>query len=242
MVILSAPSRLLLFDIDGTLVDTEGAGIRSLEKGFFEAFPECESQPFPPLDLRGATDWGVASYLFQHFGLADHGENRKRFFDRYVNFLEAQLVEYSLSGKGRALKGVSRLLAELDGAETYLMGLLTGNIEEGARAKLRHYSLDHRFGFGSFGGDRSLRNELGPVAIERAGEFSGRSFRPEETVIVGDTPKDIACARACGAAVIAVATGGIPLSELEDASPDILIQDFSNLEETLAAIESAFAL
>tara|TARA_R110002096_G_scaffold431342_2_gene646490 strand:- start:2712 stop:3434 length:723 start_codon:yes stop_codon:yes gene_type:complete len=237
---VSHERKLLLFDIDGTLVDTEGAGLISLEKGFFEAFPNCSARSFPPLDLRGATDGSVASFLFSHFDLDDDPVHRDRFFKNYAAALDEQLATFRSLGKGRVLPGVKRLLEELHQREEFSLGLLTGNIEIGARLKLADYSLNEYFKFGAFGDDCSIRDELGPVAIERASGGGGAGFSPERTVIIGDTPKDIACARACGARVVAVATGGVSSDELRRECPDELLGDFSDTAATLAAIERVF--
>ena len=230
----------MLFDIDGTLVDTEGAGLESLKGGLYSAFPDCVGREFPPLDLGGATDGSVVAFLFAHFSIEDTEGNRDLFFESYSSCLDETLVSFRENGKGRALPGVSDSLKVLQEMVTVPMGLLTGNIESGARIKLRHFGLDGYFRFGAFGDDHHDRNELGPIAMERAKKETGQDFAPEETAIIGDTLKDIACARACGAKAIAVATGTVSREALLAAEPDLFFDDLSEPGEVLLAIEAVF--
>ena len=230
---------LLLFDIDGTLVDTEGAGLLSLEEGLFGAFPEHRgSRPFPPLDLAGATDGSVVAFLFEHFEIEDHSGSREAFFESYSACLDHCMGQYRAMGKGQALLGVAELLTILSARpQDFDLGLLTGNTEQGARIKLRHFALDTHFTFGAFGDDHHDRNQLGPIALERAREQTGRSFSPDTVVIIGDTVKDIACARAFGARVLAVASGSVSRKTLEAARPDAILDDLGNLTEVLEVID-----
>lgn len=234
--------KLLLFDIDGTLIDTEGAGLESLSEGLFEAFPEFAGMAFPPLDLGGATDGSVVAYLFESFGIEDHEEHRSQFFCAYSSALERKLSHFEEEGKGRLLSGVSSLLEELAEEHfSYLLALLTGNTSEGANLKLRHYGIDHHFSFGAFGDDHHDRNALGPIALRRAEELHGVRFEPENVVIIGDTPKDIRCARAFDAKVIAVATGASPEDELRDCAPDYFLSSLADTREVIAAFETVFS-
>lgn len=231
---------LLLFDIDGTLVDTGGAGLVSLETGFFEAFPRCRSTAFPALDLGGATDSGVVRFLFKYFGLVDSPEHRTRFYECYTERLSFHLCQFSTEERGCVLPGVRQLLDALILDRSRELALLTGNVEAGARIKLRHFALDHFFTHGAFGCDHHDRNQLGPIARQRAVHACGEDFPPERIVVIGDTPKDIACARALGARVVAVATGASTRPELEEAAPDILLDDLSGTDEVLSSLEALF--
>lgn len=208
---MTKPVRLWLFDIDGTLVDTSGAGLRALER----AARECFGGEAPVLDLRGATDSGILADLFVHYGREPKADLGETFFRRYLEVLGENLRGSSFSP--RVLPGVVEMLDHLSGLADVSIGLLTGNIEAGARAKMNHFGLDHHFAFGAYGCDHADRNQLGPIALERAAAHAGRRFSPEETLIIGDTPKDIACARAIGARCLAVATGSIPAEELAGA-------------------------
>jgi len=236
---VSTVNALLLFDIDGTLIDTEGAGLSALRLGFLEAFPERAPEPFPALDLAGATDGGVVRHLFEHFGIENLPSSRERFFRCYELALGERLRLHRSEGRGRLLPGVGGLLSRLEALKEAgtLLGLLTGNTAAGARTKLAHFGIEGHFGFGAFGDDDADRNALGPIAMERARLATGRPIAVERTVVVGDTPKDIACARACGARVVAVATGTCSRETLAAARPDALLDDFSDPECFFAALE-----
>lgn len=205
---------LLLFDIDGTLVDTGGKGMTALKKTAIEVF----GSDGPPLDLAGSTDLGIIANLYLHFEVEPTEERTHRFFEIYHKHLEHSLESDPTEGK--VLDGVFELLEELAVGQHAQLGLLTGNTELGAEIKLRHYGLDHHFGFGAYGSDRADRNLLGFIALERAMTVTGKRFTPERTLIIGDTPKDIACAHAMGARCLAVATGQYTAEQLELAGAD----------------------
>lgn len=228
---------LLLFDIDGTLVDTEGAGLDSLREGFYECFPSHRVRAFPRLDLGGATDGSVVAFLFRHFEIEDHDDHRSRFFEAYENTLERTLARFRKEGRGRALPGVKGLLETLaTRRHEFVVALLTGNTAGGALIKLRHFELDGHFPFGAFGSDHPDRNELGPIALRRAREHVGRDFPADEVVVIGDTGKDVACARVCGARVVAVASGAASPRDLEAAGPDLLLPDLSDADRAVGGI------
>jgi phosphoglycolate phosphatase-like HAD superfamily hydrolase len=136
---------------------------------------------------------------------------------------------------------VTGLLDALAEDDSVALAVLTGNTEAGARVKLRHFRIDHHFPVGAYGDDHHDRNELGPIALERARHRFGKDFRPDGIVVIGDTLRDIACARAFGAKVIAVATGAATRAELAAASPDVLLDDFSDRDRVLAAFASVFS-
>ena len=216
-------SWLLLFDIDGTLVDTGGKGMAALRKTAVEVF----GGDGPPLDLAGSTDLGILENLYIHFEVDATAERTHRFFDVYHRHLEASLE--SKPAEGRVLDGVIELLEELAVNENAQLALLTGNTSLGAEMKLRHYGLGHHFTFGAFGSDRADRNQLGPIAMERALAITGRIYHPERTLVIGDTPKDIACAHALGARCLAVATGQFSEDQLEKAGADWVLGSLRDL-------------
>ncbi|MGC4014763.1 MAG: HAD family hydrolase [Luteolibacter sp.] len=211
-------AKLWLFDIDGTLVDTGGAGMRALQ----EAATRCFGGEGPPLDLAGSTDLGVVHGILDHFGLEPDNERISTFFRTYLERLEWNLDHGGYPG--HVLPGVVPLLERLHADDTIHLGLLTGNTAEGAATKMRHYGLDHFFPFGAYGCDHADRNLLGPVAADRATKHTGRGFTPDEIVVVGDTPKDIACAKALGASCIAVATGKFTADELRAYGADRVVK------------------
>ena len=228
---------LLLFDIDGTLVNTGGAGLGALQAGLVDAFAlQGREDEIPPLDLAGTTDSTVARTLFSAMGIEDTVENRERFYAAYM----ARLRESFREPRGERLVGVLELLTKLREETDFVRSLLTGNVATGARIKLEHYEIAEFFEFrvGAFGDDRESRNELGPVALERAAEVCDREFSGHETVIIGDTPRDIACANAFGARSIAVATGSFGAEELETYRPDGLLNDLTDSSAFLALLES----
>ncbi|QJE98130.1 HAD family hydrolase [Luteolibacter luteus] len=218
------PAKLWLFDIDGTLVDTGGAGMRALQ----EAAIECFGGEGPPLDLAGSTDLGVLAGILAHFERPHGREDEAFFFGTYLRRLEWQLEHGGFPG--RVLPGAAELLEELARVPDVSIGLLTGNVADGAAAKMRHYGLLHHFPFGAYGCDHADRNLLGPVALERAAIHAGRDFTAEETLVIGDTPKDIACARAMGARCLAVATGKFSAEQLCAYGADMVVQGLDDPE------------
>jgi phosphoglycolate phosphatase-like HAD superfamily hydrolase len=218
---------LVLFDIDGTLIDTGGAGLVSLDTAIERVF----GPGGPSLNLAGSTDGGIVRGLFEHFGRPFDPGVEEEFYRAYLPELECNLADPSFGG--RLLDGSHELLEECrEGGHT--LGLLTGNLARGAALKVRHYRVDGYFGFGAYGDDHWDRNELGPIALARAEAFAGRGFLPEETLVVGDTPKDIACAHAFGARCLAVATGAFEVEALCAAGADEVV---SSLTECLGRIQ-----
>ena len=211
--------RLLLFDIDCTLLDTGGAGMAALK----EAASELFGAEGPELDLAGSTDSGIVRGMLDHF---DSDLELEEFYRVYLSRLSPNLSSFS----GRVLPGVSELLATLEQTGAAL-GLLTGNIAHGAKAKIEHYGLDGYFSInvGAYGDDHHDRNKLGPVALERATAAHGVDFQAAHAVVIGDTPKDIACGKAMGAATLAVATGRFSVEELDACGADLTVEDLCDL-------------
>ncbi len=208
---------LYLFDIDGTLVDTGGAGMKSLQEASLAIF----GHEGPGLDLAGATDLGIVAMIHSHFGVESSPELVDLYFRTYLARLEWNLAHGGFPAK--VLDGAADLLALLSARPGTVIGLLTGNTAEGAAAKMRHFGLHAYFPFGAYGCDHADRNMLGPVALQRAGLHAERAFTPEETWVIGDTPKDIACAHAIGARCLAVATGRYTTAELSAAGADEVV-------------------
>jgi len=222
---------LILFDIDGTLLSTGGAGIAALTQAFGVAFPE-QAARMPELDLAGATDSGLVINIFRHAEIEHTEANRDLFYDTYLEHLAASLPEFG----GTLLPGVVDLLTALAEHQGATIGLLTGNLERGARMKVEHFGIGEHFSFGSYGDDHHDRDLLGPIAIRRANDATGKTFSAEQTYVIGDTPKDIRCARAAGARAIAVATGGISRSDLESHSPDALFDELADTPTVLRSL------
>ena len=234
---MSARRRLLLFDIDGTLLHTGGAGISAIYEGIKEAFDlHHAADQMPPLELAGATDAGLAQFLFNHFEIECTPENQESFYKSYHESLSRNLADHSKKNGGKLLPGIVELLESLNSQDHLALGLLTGNIQRGAWTKLEQFEIRHFFHTGAFGDDHHDRNHLGPIAISRATEYFGCDFSAEDTLIIGDTPKDIACARACGACAVAVATGTFNVEVLATFQPDHLFENFEDNSFFLEAI------
>ncbi|MBK6407853.1 MAG: HAD family hydrolase [Holophagales bacterium] len=228
---MSSP-RLVLFDIDGTLLSSGRRGLDS----FSEA-----------LRLTFGTDGDVASYRFegkldpiivlelmQQAGIPDDVIARRRpaALSLYLDLLEA-----ALSAEPPALKpGVADLVARVSASPSVVPALLTGNVQRGARIKLTAAGLWDSFHFGVFGDEAPRRVDLGPIALARALERTGRTFSPAETVVVGDARADVECGRAIGARVVAVATGRTTPEELRAAGADTVLTNFADVASACEAI------
>jgi phosphoglycolate phosphatase len=208
---------LVLYDIDGTLVDTGGAGMAALKKAALIFFGDHG----PELDLAGSTDLGIVENMFQHFSRSINNNEALQFFTIYHELLESNLRANKFLGC--VLPNVHENLVSAKRSGCYI-GLLTGNTQRGATIKMKHYELDSHFSFGAFGDDFSDRNLLGFLAVKRATEFYQREFSPEKILVIGDTPKDITCAKAMNADCLAVATGKFSLKELQQYKPTFVVQ------------------
>lgn len=207
-------TRLVLFDIDGTLIRTGGAGLlafASVARCTFGVPGGTDHLPFA-----GRTDVSIVREFFRAHGIPETPENFTRFFDDYVFWLDHHLEQLP----GTVLPGVHELLDAVRSLpEPPVIGLLTGNIRLGAEIKLRHYGIWEHFETGAFSDDHEDRNVLAAIALERGGKCAGRQLAGEEAVVIGDTPLDVACARAIGARCLAVATGGCDLATLQSCAP-----------------------
>src|SRR5881409_1295724 len=219
--------RLLLFDIDGTLIHSGGAGVHALKSAFRERFGHARD--LQNIEIAGMTDSGIVLSILSKYKIHATNENVSGFLDSYVHFLSLELPRR----KGKLLPGVLELLESLKSRPHVVLALLTGNVSRGARLKLEHYGVWHFFEFGAFADDDRDRNQLGRFARARAQEKHGREFAASEIDVIGDTPRDIACGRALGARTVAVATGRWSRDELAEYHPDFLIDDLSNVERVI---------
>jgi phosphoglycolate phosphatase-like HAD superfamily hydrolase len=177
----------------------------------------------------GRTDRAIARDLLQQHGLEDCDANFRRFVRAYLGHLPQSLA----SRPGCVLPGVANLLERLRRRGNVAIGLLTGNLRDGATTKLRHYAIDHFFSFGGFG-DRHLdRDDVARDAVTEIARHVSPSFAPDRIWVLGDTPLDVRCARAIGARVLAVATGLHSRDELAAESPDLLLDELSDAEALL---------
>ena len=217
----------LLFDIDGTLINTGGAGGRALIEAFREDFGIENPANVP---FSGRTDRGIGANLFEQHGIEDLPENWQRLRDGYLARLPIHLPQRD----GRVLDGVLRLLERLQSREAVAIGLLTGNLQDGARIKLSYFGLFEHFKFGGFGDEHRDRDGVAGAALVAARQHSHATFDPGRVWVIGDTPLDVRCARVIGAKVLAVATGLHPAKELADLKPDLLLENLSNTDLVLS--------
>lgn len=184
------------------------------------------------IEIAGQTDTGIIQQILQKREVELSEKNIAAFLERYLKLLATELPRR----EGTLLPGISELLQRLREERRNVMALLTGNMERGAKLKLEHYGVWHIFKFGAFADDHHLRNELGPVAVERAFEEHGIRFSPGEVDVIGDTPHDIACGKAIGARTIAVATGEFSRAQLAEHAPDFIVEDFSEAQARMAEL------
>lgn len=223
---METPTRLVLFDIDGTLVTTEGRAAAALRKAMEQVLGvPISSEGY---SFSGKTDPRIVLELSENAGLPRSLVRHRldEVFSRYLEILE----DHMPPGSAVALPGTRSLLDRLADHGGVTLALLTGNVREGAALKLRSAGFPELFPFGAFGSDHEDRNRLVPVAWERALAATGKQFGPEETVVVGDAEADILCARAVGARVVAVATGWTPRERLAALSPDALLDSLATPE------------
>jgi phosphoglycolate phosphatase-like HAD superfamily hydrolase len=208
-----------LFDIDGTLLSTGGAGRTAMAAAFADLFGGCDRVDDVPFS--GRTDRVIARDLFAAHGVQDNPTNWTAFRSAYLERLPKALAD----SDGMVLPGVNPLLDRLEAFPNVALGLLTGNLHDGARLKLSHYGLYERFSFGGFGDVHVERNDVAREAFRVACDRLEHEVDPNEVWVIGDTPLDIACARAIGARVAAVATGFFTVEELAAFKPDLLLSD-----------------
>jgi phosphoglycolate phosphatase-like HAD superfamily hydrolase len=218
--------HVVLFDIDGTLIRTGGAGRDALEVALYQEFGRVGSEG---IDIHGRTDRGIVHSLFQHHGIDYTPDTWQRFRDAYLRALPEQL---QIRG-GYVLPGVTEVVRDLQARDNVALGLLTGNMRDGARIKLSHFDLFELFPFGGFGDVHLQRDDVARDAYMAAQQHLGRPPTPDQIWVIGDTPADVSCARAIGARAIAVATGFSAFDDLAGCEPDLLLNDLREAEEWL---------
>ena len=220
--------RIILFDIDGTLLWGGPA-----KHAFVDAMRETYGTPgdFETVSFAGKTDPQIARELLAGVGVAHEkiDEGLQDLWDRYLAYLEARLPESPVT----VLPGVPELLDALSAYDDVGVGLLTGNIAGGAQLKLDSGGLWGRFSFGSYGSDHEQRDELPAIAVGRARGLWGDVVSAESAIVVGDTPRDVACGKAGGTRTLAVATGSFSVSALQASGPDHVIADLSDTDRVL---------
>lgn len=217
--------RLVLFDIDGTLILTGSAGIRAMNRACEDMVGHAAALTGIP--VAGRTDWIILDDVARKHGKALDNALLDELRQRYVIHLREE-IERPGTGRKGVLPGIRELLDALEPRPEVALGLLTGNFIEGARIKLGHFDLWKYFHCGAFGDDAADRNALVPIAVQRARELGVADVEPREVVVVGDTPYDIACALAVGATAVGVATGSHSVDSLRASGAEIVFPDLGD--------------
>jgi phosphoglycolate phosphatase len=228
-------SRLVLFDIDGTLLLTAGAGRRAITEALSDEVGDPAA--FDGISFDGKTDPQIVSEILEAAGQTEARESERvrRLCDRYVGLLARELERPTT--RTTLMPGVEPLLDRLERVPGLLLGLLTGNVAKGAALKLRSGGLDPgRFRVGAYGSDAGHRPELPGIAARRAQPWFGRVPTGAEVVIIGDTPADIHCGTGISARAVAVATGSYSLAELAACGPHAVFEDLADTDRVLEAI------
>jgi phosphoglycolate phosphatase-like HAD superfamily hydrolase len=225
--------KLVLFDLDSTLLWTDGAGRRAIHRALVEVLGTAG--PIDGFRFDGRTDGEIVSRLAEGAGLAPSGALVDAVIERYVACLQDELAQPTQSTT--VYPGVGALLDALDARADCVPGLLTGNVRTGAKLKLASGGLDiERFRIGAFGSDSAHRPDLPAVAQRRAREELGLDLRGHNIVVIGDTPADVTCGNGIGARAIGVATGSYSVAELMEAGAFAAFENLSSTSEVLDAV------
>jgi len=219
-----------LFDIDGTLIRSGGAGVAALRQALREDFDVGSDAD--NTEIAGRTDRAIARDMFAAHGLDHSAQNWEKFQTGYLRRLPQKLATF----EGQVLPGVLRLLEELGDRSDVALGLLTGNMEAGARKKLEHFGLLHHFSFGAYGDRWFDRDDVAREAYHLLKHQFDGQISPQQVWVIGDTPHDVQCARAIGARALAVATGGHSRQQLEACQPDATLDNLTSTADVLATI------
>jgi phosphoglycolate phosphatase-like HAD superfamily hydrolase len=220
---------VLLFDIDGTLIDAGGAGQAAMEQAVLDLFGDLG--PVEGIPAAGRTDRAIGRDLFDYYSIPATDENWSRYLDTYFARLPGSLR----TRQGAILPGVESLIEHLSGHDEVFLGLLTGNFARGAQLKLEHFGLHHHFRTGGYGDGHLHRDDVARDALVAVREHLPDTT-PDKIWVIGDTPSDIQCGRAIGANVLAVATGIFDSDELARHQPDILLQDLTLVADWLSQL------
>lgn len=219
----------VFLDIDGTLLLTGGAGLRSIAEIMRQHYGVGA---LPKVEVHGCTDFGIWRELFAKLELP-FPNDLTPLIDEYCQLLDQHLDR----SKNELLPGVEELLRQLVDADDIETGLLTGNAKNAAYIKLHRFGVAEYVGdFGGFGDRTANRNEVAALAVESARAALDDRFSVEQSVVIGDTAKDVECARSIGAKVVAVATGGQSLTQLEEAGADVVLEDLADTSQVVARI------
>ncbi len=217
----SMMTKLVLFDIDGTLIDPGGAGRNSMTRTFEELFSIEDA--FAHIMMAGKTDIQIIKECLSAHGLSSDDGMLPSILSSYTDNLKITIE----NKEKHILPGVFELLKALDELDSYWLGLLTGNIEQGARIKLNAFDLNKYFPFGAFGSDNEDRNKLLPIAVEKFRGMTRIDIPYSDCIVIGDTPSDVVCSKPYGARSIAVATGRYNYENLLKTQADHVLEDLT---------------
>jgi phosphoglycolate phosphatase len=227
---------IVLFDVDGTLIRSGGAGVRGMNAAFERMYGVRGA--LDGVSLAGRTDRAIVGDVLRAIGIEPTDREVARVREAYIADLRVE-IKRSVADPTGVLPGVVAVLDAMAALPHVQVGLLTGNFEPGAAVKLAHFDLWERFGFGAFGDDHVDRRALVPVALDRAKRAGYATPPPDWVVVIGDTPLDVDCAKAHGARAVAVATGPFDRAALAAAGADLVVDTFGDaaaLTRWLAAI------
>jgi phosphoglycolate phosphatase-like HAD superfamily hydrolase len=217
--------KLVLFDIDGTLIDSGGAGTRSLNLAFRELF--SINNAFNGISMAGKTDIEIMKEALVKNNISLNDETLDSILSSYLMNLKKEINNSNKHVKP-GIKAALETLFDKDGIR---LGLLSGNIEKGARIKLGTFGLNSYFSFGAFGSDNEDRNKLLPIAVKKFRAHYRENISFGDCIIVGDTPRDVECAKPYGALSVAVATGPYTLDTLREAGADLAMEDITDIDK-----------
>jgi len=224
--------KLLLFDVDLTLIQTGGAGKAAMTKAFGEMFDR--ENGLDKVSFAGSTDPAIFRDGLRHAGIEWKLSLESEFKNRYLRLLEQEI---KIDRPGMHIKpGITEILNALEERDDITLALLTGNWAQGARIKLEHFDLFEYFEFGAFADDAWVRSELPAIAVGKFEELTGRQITPQNVFVIGDTPRDVACAQPYGARTVAVATGFYSAAQLREAGPDHVLENLADTKKFLRLV------
>jgi phosphoglycolate phosphatase len=222
--------KAVLFDIDGTLINTGGAGHRALHLSL--EFCTGIKDGFQGIEMAGRTDPVIIKEALKKWNIEINDSIVNEIIRKYITFLAQELT---VSNNRRLMPGIVDLLNHITGDGVHV-GLLTGNIEKGAELKLKSFEIDHYFTFGGFSSDDDNRNNLLPIALNKLYVKTGIRVLPHECLVIGDTPYDVTCAQPHGAKVIAVATGCYSFEDLSVTGAEWIFHDLGDTKQVLKKV------
>lgn len=223
--------KFILFDIDGTLIDSGGAGVRALNSAFEEIFSVADA--FGSISMAGKTDLQILTEGMILHNIRSSNGVIPEFFESYLTRLSTTIN----ASEGHVKAGIREALSALEDSDQCVLGLLTGNIEQGAMIKLEAFDLDRYFEIGAYGNEDADRNRLLPIACEKLRNSRSLDIDYRNCIVIGDTPRDVECAKPYGAYSIGVATGPYSFSLLKEAGADAVFYDLSDTARFLTLCE-----